>query len=104
MPIQSLKKQEIIRGASAFDEIFRKGEKIRGGSVTLFVVSCEKSQMGIAVSRKFKKAVERNRIKRYIRELYRRNKMWFEKKKSFFMCAEPKNCPHIAFYTMRFQI
>ncbi len=105
MPVKTLKKQEIIRGVSAFDKIFRNGKKIKGRTVTLFIVSSEKPKMGVAVSRKFRKAVERNRIKRYIREIYRNNKVWFEKKKLFFTYAKQGNyCLHIGVYAMRFQI
>jgi len=104
MAAQTLKKNEIIRGQSAYDEIFQKGKKVRGRSVTLFYISYKESQMGIAVSRRYKKAVERNRIKRYIREIYRRNKTWFEKKKLFFMCAKQRSCPHFGVYIMKFQI
>ncbi|NOY78972.1 MAG: ribonuclease P protein component [Calditrichaeota bacterium] len=104
MAAQTLKKHEIIRGPSAYDEIFQKGKKIRGRLITLFYVSSESTQMGIAVSRKYKKAVERNRVKRYIREIFRQNKAWFEKKKLFFMCAKQRNCPHFGVYIMKFQI
>lgn len=101
---QTLKKQDIIRGVLAFDEIFQKGEKIRGRYVTLFFVSSEDSKMGVAVSRKYKKAVTRNRIKRYIREIYRKNKVWFEKKKLFFMWVKQRSHSHIGAYIMKFQI
>jgi len=82
---QTLKKYEILRGRNAFTEIFRRGEKIQGRVVTLFVLPETEAQMGIAVSKKFKRAVDRNRIKRLLREIYRKNKPWFQKKKLSFM-------------------
>ena len=102
MTAQTLQKHEIIRGNSSFDKIFKTGKKIRGKVVTVFYIPSEHSQIGIAISGKFKLAVTRNRLKRYIREIYRKNKSFFEKKKWLFLCTKPRKCPSIGIYFMIF--
>ncbi|GBE28479.1 ribonuclease P [bacterium BMS3Bbin03] len=101
---QKLRKKDILRGKASYDEIFTSGRKAKGRRVTLFWVSSEKSQMGVAVSRHYKRAVDRNRMKRYIREIYRKNRGWFEKKKWFFIFAKQKKIPAIGISIMIFQI
>ncbi len=90
---ETLKKQEILRGKDSFKEVFEKGEKLKGKWVVIFVVSAQQAQMGIAVSKKYRRAVDRNRIKRLIREIYRKNKEWFQKKKLFFTFPTRIRCP-----------
>jgi len=44
----------------------------------LYHIDSEERKFGVAVSRKIKKKVERNRLKRIVREAYRRNKELFK--------------------------
>ena len=69
-----LRKTEIVRHKKTIDEIISTGKKINLKHLVIFYKGSERSQIGILLSRRIKKAVERNRIKRYIREAYRLTK------------------------------
>ncbi len=74
MPGQySFPRAERLTRKSDFDFVFRRGEKFVGRYFICYLVRREEqgSKIGFAVSRKVGKAVVRNRIKRYIREMYR---------------------------------
>ncbi len=90
---ETLSKNEILRGRGVFNELFERGEKIRGRVITLFVLPSENSQMGIAVSKKYRRAVDRNRMRRLLREIYRKNKVWFQKKKVVFYVPYSETIP-----------
>lgn len=61
--------------------LFEKGQWKTAGNIRLIILNVENLQpkLGVSVSkRNFKKAVDRNRIKRLLREVYRLNKNDFE--------------------------
>jgi len=62
--------------SSDFERIYRKGRKQAGPSFALFGARNElgRSRLGITVTRKFGGAVLRNRSKRIVREIFRRNR------------------------------
>jgi ribonuclease P protein component len=70
--------QKISKRAD-FQKILREGKKVH---TKHFIVVCCKAdhgtvRLGLAVSRKVGNAVKRNRVKRVIREFFRRNKSLF---------------------------
>ena len=75
---QTFKKEERLTNKKTFDELFNSGKSI---SVSPFKIlwsegqGVNQTQVGIAVPKKsFAKAVQRNKLKRRIREAYRKNK------------------------------
>lgn len=90
----SLKKSEILRGYKVFSKIIRTGNVIKRGNLSFYylVVNFDENlllKIGFAVSKKIKTAVNRNRIKRLLREYFRLNKETFykivlQKKKSIY--------------------
>lgn len=56
--------------------MYDKGRRVSSGSFTLFGLpnSLEHCRLGITVTRKVGGAVRRNRIKRVLREIFRRNR------------------------------
>lgn len=62
-----------IRKSSEFKTIYQQGKKIITPVIIFFLCRREpkEARLGLTVSKKFGKAVRRNRIKRYIREAFR---------------------------------
>lgn len=73
------RRDERIRRRVDFQQVYEQGARIRGHYATLFVFPnrLEVGRLGIAATRKLGGAVERNRAKRLIREVFRRNKIAF---------------------------
>ncbi len=73
---ETFPKHERILRPKDYIDVFRNGTKTVGPAFICYVDrrlgnGC---QLGLAVSRQVGKAVTRNRIKRYIREVYRKNR------------------------------
>lgn len=84
-----MKKFYIIRGRRLFREIFKRGRKFKGAGIRVTILKCSEDSelfinrnqkncnsyskigMGIIISRKYGKAIDRNRAKRRIREICR---------------------------------
>jgi len=80
MKKEGFPKEIRIKKKSEFDEILKNGKKIPGKNLTLYRMdSHEKLQkFGIKLNRNIKGAVKRNRIKRLLREILRKNKDRFK--------------------------
>ena len=54
--------------------VFKKGTYVTGRCIEVYIIKNKdnKNRLGIAISKKIAKSVKRNRIKRLIREVYRR--------------------------------
>jgi len=68
---------ERIRRRSEFQQVYERGVRIHGRYSTLFTLpnNMPFGRLGIAATRKLGGAVDRNRAKRLIREIFRRNKL-----------------------------
>ncbi len=80
---QTLPRSEILRGRKNIGLVFRDGRAVSGSSFRCLTLSDPRLNLpagstilfGIAVpSRQVRRAVDRNRIKRLVRESYRRHK------------------------------
>jgi len=67
---------ERIRQRAEFQAIYERGARLQSRYFTIFILANElgRGRLGIAATRKLGGAVERNRAKRLIREVFRRNK------------------------------
>ena len=78
---QTFKKYERLTNKKTFDKLFNSGKSISVPPFRLLWSESEMlnhTQIGIAVPKKsFTKAVQRNKLKRRIREAYRKNKHLF---------------------------
>lgn len=84
MKKETLSKKERLKKKKEFEFVFKEGKKLWIDSVLLIIYrpnNLNYQRLGIVVSKKLKKATQRNKVKRWIRELFRRNKDLF-----------PENC------------
>ena len=68
---------ERIRRRAEYETIYERGVKVHSRYATVFLLANERGigRLGIAATRKLGDAVRRNRAKRLIREVFRRNKI-----------------------------
>ncbi len=73
---ETFRPQERIRKKKDFLLIYKKGRRYRGKYFSLIYLSnnLNFSRVAIVVSRKIGNAVQRNKVKRWIRDLFRKNK------------------------------
>ena len=72
-----LRKNEILRGRNSFSNVFKNGKLISGKYGSILYIKSDSKKIGFVVSKRFKRAVFRNRQKRLLREIYRLNKNKF---------------------------
>jgi ribonuclease P protein component len=75
--VAGFSRDERVRRRSEYKTVYDSGTKIHGRLFTLFSLPTElpHGRLGIAATRKLGGAVQRNRAKRLIREVFRRNKI-----------------------------
>ncbi len=67
-----------LRKQTDFERVFRQGRMWRGKYFQFRVLdTSQEARIGIAVSHRYGNAVQRNRAKRIIREVFRHNKAFF---------------------------
>jgi ribonuclease P protein component len=70
LPDMSFKKKDTIKKKNEIRNVIYSGDKIRSHYIDIFYMENKKKRMAILAGRT-KNAVERNKIKRRIREIYR---------------------------------
>ena len=78
---ETLASQERIRKKKEFILLYKKGNRYRGRYFTLIYLTNDLSysRMAVVASKKVGRAVVRNKVKRRLRTLYRRNKQMLQK-------------------------
>jgi ribonuclease P protein component len=80
---QTLKRREILRGKYVYRDIFKNGLSIGGNAIKATIAAFSSNRnnrgptkyfVGITLHHSVKRAVDRNRIKRWIKEAYRIHK------------------------------
>ncbi|MCZ6873662.1 MAG: ribonuclease P protein component [bacterium] len=77
---QRLRPSERLRRAREYQHVFQYGKKLVSPLFVVYILPSSESfsRLGMAVSKRVGKAVVRNRVKRLIRELFRRHKNFFK--------------------------
>jgi ribonuclease P protein component len=75
--LASFRSHERIKTRAQFQRIYHDGVRVHGRYSTVFVLAnqLQIGRLGIAATKKLGGAVQRNRAKRLIREVFRRNKV-----------------------------
>ena len=60
-----------LKKEKEFQKVFHKGKRLFSPSLTIIYFTSDKLKMGISVGKKHGKSVQRNRIKRLLREAFR---------------------------------
>ena len=78
---EGIDKREIIKKRSQFIKIFKNSKRIESEKIRVYFTANKEdkgiSKFSVVTGRKLGKAVVRNRIKRIIKEVYRKNKEYF---------------------------
>lgn len=72
-----------LKKQSDFQKLFAKGKRMFSKSLTVIYTPSGHTRMGISVGKRHGKAVERNRIKRLLREAFRLSVPFLEGKYTF---------------------
>ena len=75
MTDQRFRRGQHVRHRTDFQHVYDRGRKLHGRTMTIFLLQRPDAptRLGIAATKKIGGAVERNRAKRLVRELFRRN-------------------------------
>src|SRR5438552_330969 len=87
---ESFRPSERLRKRSEFLRVQRQGRKLGTPNFLLFLLDGpgERARLGVTVSKKVGGAVQRNRIKRLVREVFRRNSSLFPAGKDLVVVAK----------------
>ena len=88
--MESLKRPEIIRKKREFDRLFSQGYRSQSKNLRVLWCRSPKRKVGFIVSKRLGIAVERNRMRRLLREAYRRNKSGFSTQIELLVIARPE--------------
>lgn len=86
---ERLPKHLILKKRNEIREIFESGKFERRKHVYIYTLPSESEMVGFFVNRRCGNAVKRNQIKRWLREVYRKNKNHFQGYKVILYVKKP---------------
>jgi ribonuclease P protein component len=88
---QRLRSHQRLTNAADFTRCYRHGKRLRTRYFTVYAYQCGKNvpRLGLAVGKAVGIAVVRNRVKRWLRELFRRHKILIPRGYDLFVRAGP---------------
>ncbi|MBN2621016.1 ribonuclease P protein component [candidate division WOR-3 bacterium] len=78
-----------LKGKQVITKLFKKGNRFQCGDLVFVFLLSEEPAVGFVASKRVGGAVQRNRIKRLLREAYRMNKDLFAGVKTIFYAQGP---------------
>ncbi len=97
---EALDGRELIKSSTRFREILEKGKVTRGRYLTVFCKSGERRKVGFALKRDLKGAVRRNKVKRRLREIYRKEKRRIDPQVELILLAD-KRTETVDYHSLR---
>ena len=88
-----------LKKQSDFQKLFQKGKRAFSSSLTVIYRKSEKTTMGISIGKRHGKSVQRNRIKRLIREAFRAVQPQMQG--AYSLVIVPKVCDEYSFETYK---
>lgn len=88
-----------LKKQSDFQKLFGRGKRAFSPSLTLVYFPAKELKMGVSVGKRHGKSVQRNRIKRLVREAFRLSRE--EIKGTYHIVILPKVRDHYAFQEMK---
>ena len=88
-----------LKKQADFQRLFKSGKRAFSPSFTMVYRSAEKMRMGISIGKKYGKSVQRNRIKRLLREAFRLTQG--EMKGKYSLVLIPKVSEDYSFHTFQ---
>ena len=87
-----LPKSCLLRKTGEFNQVYRRGQRLRGNGFALIYLPGDQSgsRLGISVHRKVGNAVHRNRIKRIVRETFRLHREIFPQSSDIVFTVRPE--------------
>lgn len=74
----TLPKDLILKKKVEIEKVLHSGKRIPGHIFNTFIYASDRTRVAFLVSKKIGNAVQRNRMKRLLREAYRLNRLQFE--------------------------
>ena len=90
---EGFSKRERLRKQRDFERVFKLGKKVWIDALALMIYaqnSLGYRRLGVVVSKKIRKAYQRNKVKRWIREVFRRNKDMFPESSDIIIIPHPR--------------
>ena len=96
-----MKRYEMIKDQNIFNRLITKGKYKKNNCFVIYKDHIEENltNFGIAISKKYGKAVERNHIKRIVRNIIDKNRNLFQKNYNYIIMVR-KSCQEAKFSTL----
>ena len=87
----TIRKSDIARQSKDLQSVFRHGRRHRKNGIAIFCAESDQQKICFIVKKKVGNAIERNRLKRWMREIYRLHTYEGSQRYTFVWIVEERN-------------